>query len=494
MSKPVTALLAALSGGLYVLGFSPFDLWPLSIVAAGALFWLLERSPHSAVLTGGAFALAKYGFGTSWVYVSINVYGNAPPPLAAFLVLLMVLVLSAFACVHWWLYQRLRGTSRWANGGLFVSVWVLGEWTMTWFLSGFPWLFLGYGQLDQPLSAYAPVGGVLLVSTMAALLAVLLVQTLTKRSGTAALAVLALFAGGWLLGQVSWTDRGELRTVALVQGNTAQATKWRPESRLPIIRKHLELSEPHWGADLVLWPEGAITVDEGNARQLLEGLDRKARSLGSALVLGLPYVDRDENGYRYYNAGLALGIGEGRYLKQHLVPFGEYVPFEGLLRGTIEFFDLPMSSMSEGRPGQRNLSLGGYEAALVICYEVAFPELMRRQASGADVLMTVSNDTWFGASIGPEQHMQISRMRALELGRWLLRGTNNGITAIVDERGRIVERLPQFVEGVLEGEFETRQGSTPYARFGLIPAAFVVLLLTVLGLLGEGGILRRSKT
>jgi apolipoprotein N-acyltransferase len=193
----------------------------------------------------------------------------------------------------------------------------------------------------------------------------------------------------------------------------------------------------------------------------------------------------------FRNTAVVAGTGEGRYVKRRLVPFGEYVPLEGLLRGAIEFFALPMSHAGPGAWRQPLLDLGGQRAQMSICYEVVYPDLVRRDAGGADVLITISNDTWFGASIGPLQHLQMAQMRALENGRWMLRGTNNGVTAIVDHRGAVTSRLPQFEPGVLRGEYAAMSGITPFTRFGHAPWLAVI----VLALAGCAyGRLRRGST
>ncbi len=477
MSRLTATLLGALCGAALVLSFAPFDIWPLSFAAAGGLYWLLERQPHQAGWIGTGFGLGKFGLGASWVYVSIHVYGNAPPPLAAFLVLLMVLILSMFTWLQCAAYGRLRRQRLAADVALFAMLWVAAEWLMTWVFSGFPWLFVGYAHLSSPLVGYAPLGGVLLVSLVVVLCAALLVVAVSQRLWMAAAGVVLLVGLGWMGATVQWTEPAGTKRAALVQGNTPQASKWQRDQVAAIIKNHLDLTQPHWGADLVVWPEAAITVAERNADTVLEGIDRRARAAGTAFVTGIPVVEREGDRWRYHNAAIALGVGEGRYVKQHLVPFGEYVPFEALLRGTIEFFDLPMSSMEEGPSGQTPLALGGFNGALVVCYEIAFGELVRRHAADAGLLLTLSNDTWFGTSIGPAQHMQIAQMRAVELGRSLLRATNNGITAVVDHRGRITARLPQFEADVLVAEFELRSGSTPYQRIGYWPVGILMALL-----------------
>jgi apolipoprotein N-acyltransferase len=166
------------------------------------------------------------------------------------------------------------------------------------------------------------------------------------------------------------------------------------------------------------------------------------------------------------------------------VPFGEYVPLERWLRGLIDFFDLPMSSFSRGARNQAPLQAGNHRMAPLICYEVVYPELAARSARRADMLITISNDSWFGASIGPLQHLEMARMRALENGRYLLRDTNNGVSAIIDHRGAIVARTAQFEEATLTGEAQVMLGNTPFTSFGSTPVlSTLVVLLALMALL-----------
>ena len=541
------ALLAIVLGALLPLSLAPFGWWPLGLVSIAGWLWLLDRSAAGAAALGFAYGVGKYGVGVSWVYVSIHLYGGASPWLAGFLVLLFVCGLALFTLAQGWVYGLLRMSPEAvretlpASGGplapkglvaprfwrmalfnawLFAAVWVLFEWLLTWFLSGFPWLFPGYGHLQTPLANLIPLGGVSFASLGVVVTAAFLLLALRPGAGWSfRVAALAVAVAPWLLGlalsTVQWVAPAGERSVALVQGNVDQAVKWLPESRAPIIQRYLDLSEPYWGSpdspsrppaelfhargspsrtpaegSILIWPEAAITLFEHEAGELLEGLARRGEQTGTALVLGLPRLEAQahsvggrsshESSYRFQNAALALGDGEGRYIKRRLVPFGEYVPLEGLLRGLIEFFDLPMSRSTPGPWRQPLLNVGADAAALAICYEVAYADLMRTTAADADLLITITNDTWFGRSIGPLQHLQIAQARALENGRWLLRAANSGVTAIVDHQGRIQSRLPQFEQGVLSGAFQVMAGRTPYNRFGdawLIALCAATLLL-----------------
>ncbi|MCZ6887799.1 MAG: apolipoprotein N-acyltransferase [Gammaproteobacteria bacterium] len=483
---PLAALIA---GGIFAFGLAPFDIWVLSIVSAAALFWLLEvRSGVSsdggkrsnAFFIGWLYGVGKYGVGVSWIYVSIHEHGHAAPALAAFLVAVFVAGMALFHGAAAVLFVKLKWRNSVFNAVWFTTIWILLEWLLTWFLTGFPWLFVGYAMIDTPLAAYAPVGGVFLVGFVAVLTGCLLACARTSR-WIALVAAGSAWLGTWALADVRWTAPAAEHTVALVQGDISQQIKWRGESRQQILDTYVELSEPVWDRDIVIWPEAAITLYHHQAKAFLDEMARRLSGTSGTLVLGIPVARRTPEGWLFFNAAVSVGAGTGRYLKQRLVPFGEYVPFDSMLRGMIEFFDMPMSTLERGPPGQPLLTAGDLALAMLICYEIAYPQIVLEQARQADVLVTISNDTWFGGSIGPIQHLQMARMRALEAGRYLLRSTNDGITAIVDDQGEIVNSLAQFEPGVLTGTFRSMSGLTPYLRAGNVPT--IATLLTLLGLL-----------
>jgi apolipoprotein N-acyltransferase len=261
-----------------------------------------------------------------------------------------------------------------------------------------------------------------------------------------------------------------------------QQLKWDPAARSEIIARYERLSAPHLGVDVLFWPEAALPVFAARAPGLLARLERSLAEAGGALVLGIPDLTPDPaapDRLRFLNTAQVLGAGSGRYVKHHLVPFGEYVPLEGLLRGLIGFLDLPMSRALPGPAAQPALTAAGQRWATPICYEVVFPSLVRDLARDATVLATLSNDAWFGDSLGPEQHHQMARFRARELGRPMARVTNDGVTALINAQGEETARLPRFRAAVLTGTVQPQRGLTPYARFGDGP-----LWALALGLLG----------
>ena len=483
-ARPAASLVA---GALLPFGLAPYDLWPLTLASAAGLYWVLTRSGARPIRDGWLFGLGKYGLGASWIYVSIHEHGDAAPPLAAFLVALFVTGMALFPAAAAWLFVRFRPAHATVAAIWFATVWVLLEWLLTWFLTGFPWLFAGYAMLDTPLEALAPVGGVMLVSFSVVLTAACLVSW--RRWASWTVAALPWIAAGFLAG-VAWTESGEPHQVALVQGDIPQEIKWQPDASV-IFERYALLSAPFWDRDLVVWPEGVFYAGTAEARAFLSAMSAQAEG---ALVLGAATREEASGGASYYNAALATGVGSGTYRKQRLVPFGDYVPFEAVLRGLIGFFDLPMSVLSPGEPGQPPLGgANGITLGMAICYEIAYPELVREQAKDADAVITISNDTWFGESIGPLQHMQMARMRALENGRYVLRSTNDGITAIIDGRGRVTARLPRFEPGVLAGVFHRTRGTTPFARFGSMPVVASLLLFLVV-VVGGSVATRFSKT
>ncbi len=486
------ALAAALAGGLAPLAFAPFDLWPLAFLAP-ALLWLClrDQSARSSAWLGWLFGLGFYGVGVSWVYVSIHTFGNASVLLAGLLTAAFAAALALLGAAQGWMYGRLfgRGGGQWLG---FVGLWLIWEWVRSWLLTGFPWLYLGYPLIDTPLARWAPVGGVWILSLIAVLLGTGLVQLLLARSRRNRLLTATLLSVplvGIALLPHNWTQpSGTPLKVALIQGNIPQELKWESGRLFDILSRYQQLSWQAGKVDLLIWPETAIpsTLHQAEAqlRPFIEDLTRN----GTGFISGLPSVlpDPQDPIRSIYHNSLAILTPEAAvYHKQRLVPFGEYVPLESWLRGLIDFFNLPMSAFSLPQGEQQPLPFGPHRIAAAICYEIAYPELVRASSLESDLLLTVSNDTWFGRSIAPDQHLQIARMRALETGRWLIRSTNNGISALVDSRGNISVQAPRYESAVLTGEVQGMRGLTPYQRSGVWPALLSALAFCALALLSR---------
>ena len=306
-------------------------------------------------------------------------------------------------------------------------------------------------------------------------------QGQTPSTGLAALAcrcllglTLAWGAGAWLPAQAQAPQASVPAAQTDLQRTRLQAGMHLIDAQLALYRDMSFTSKP---VDLLIWPETAVPVLQDQAQGYIDVMGRFAAERHSALITGVPVREEVHHQRRYYNGITVTGEGDGTYLKQKLVPFGEYVPLQDVLRGAIEFFNLPMSDFARGPEDQPLLQAKGYQIAPYICYEVVYPEFAAGLAARSDLLLTISNDTWFGKSIGPLQHLQMAQMRALEAGRWMIRATNNGVTALIDPFGRITTQVPQFQQAVLYGEVVPMQQLTPYLQWRSWPLAIVCALL-----------------
>jgi apolipoprotein N-acyltransferase len=480
-------LAVLLAGALLPLSLAPFDLWWFAPLPLLAYLWLSQNiSSKRRYWRSFLFGLGYFGTGASWVYVSIHDYGNAPIPLAAFLTLLFVAGLGLAFALPMFLWNRFLQDRRWGVLAGFPAVWVLNEWYRGWFLTGFPWLYVGYSQTNTVLGSWAAVTGIYGISFWLALIASTVFFALSARRyhWLPALVILCFAGSSELLDQKEWTHPvdGKKQAVALIQGNVPQQMKWKPEQREAIRALYRDMSAPLWQKNqLVIWPEAAIPELYTPSHPFFASIAQLAKTKGGALITGVPSLHYDEDGtHIYYNSLLGLGEASGFYHKQRLVPFGEYVPLQKWLKGLLDFFKMPISDFRTGPANQPNLDSGVMTVASSICYEVTYPELVATQARDADILLTVSNDTWFGASIGPHQHLQMAQMRARENAREMLRATSNGISAFIDNKGRVISRSPQFERVVLQGTAQAYQGRTPYQQYGNWPVLLICAALVLL--------------
>jgi apolipoprotein N-acyltransferase len=482
----VPVLLANLAAGaLAVGGFAPLGYWPLPFLSLAILFALLARTHtrRAGFVVGLAWGLGFFIAGVSWVYISLSVYGGMPVWLAALATLLFCAVLALFPAVVGAFQARWPGQSALRLVLLLPLAWAVAEWVRGWLFTGFPWLAVGYSQVpDSPLAGYAPLVGVYGVSFLVALAAAVLAWSATPRGrhaqrAWAAAAIVALGVGGQALRGVDWTTPdGAPTTVALLQGNIPQDMKWRPEVALATLDSYARMAEAS-PARLVVLPETALPLFESELPDgYAEALVRLGRQHGGDLLSGMPTGSLDG---AYYNSVVSFGSAPTqRYHKIHLVPFGEYIPLKAFWGWVIQVLHIPLSDFARGDAAQRPLAIGGQRVAANIWGEDAFGEEIIRQLPEASVLVNVSNLAWFGDSLAPWQHAQMSQMRALETGRMMLRATNTGVTAIIDAKGRMVASLPLFTAGSLTGTIQGYAGSTPYVRWGNAP---VLVLWGVLG-------------
>jgi apolipoprotein N-acyltransferase len=493
-------LLAFSLGVATVFAYAPFAWWPLSWILLGGLFLLVDRAVdgRGAAQLGAGFGFGAFFAGVSWVYVSLSNFGGMAAPLAALATILFCLYLALFPALAAGCYRRWRTGGPLANALLFAACWGFAEWLRGWLLSGFPWLAVGYSQTPgtggSPLSGFAPLLGVYGVSTVTALLAALLAETARRyftlaryaapvsaeewAKSCATLPVLVI-VGVLLLGQalreVRWSDPvGKPVKVALLQGNIEQDLKWDPERFADSLRIYLDLARQYPDA-LTILPETALPAFfDRLPRAYLDALAEPARRAGGEILLGSVVGD----GRHYTNSVLTLLASPPQvYSKAHLVPFGEFVPagFDWFMRQ----MNMPMSGFSSGGPAQTPIKVAGQSVAMNICYEDLFGEEIITAVPDATILANVSNTAWFGRSWAQPQHLQISRMRAAEAARPMLRATNTGMTAVIGPDGNVQAALEPFTRGKLLAEVQGARGLTPYVRFGNWLALALMLLFVL---------------
>lgn len=486
-------LLMFVFGALAVMGFAPFGagLLSLPLLAALVYLWLHTEKQAHAFQLGWAFGMGLMGFGVFWLRVSIAQFGGIPLPVAIFIALGFAAIVATYFGLCGWLAVGLRRRLHSTPAVFLVLIvpacWALVEWLRGWLLTGFPWLSVGYSQLDLPLAGFAPVLGVYGVGL---LMLVSIGLILMWRRYWGVIGAASLWVCGLALGMYNWTaPSGAQIQVSLVQGNIPQDQKWQRDMFRPTLDLYQELTALVRESRLVVWPETAVPAfDTAVEEDILLPLQRQMADQGRDLLLGI-VVDRGEHGY--HNAMMALGkSGRDAYYKRHLVPFGEYLPFRPLLADVLDWLQIPMSNFRPGDDGRPGLvTLAGYPVGVDICYEDAFGEEIIRALPEAAFLINASNDAWFGDSLAPHQHLQIARMRALETGRFLLRSTNTGISALIDHRGELRAVSPHFKTAVLTGLVTPMQGLTPYVRWG--NAAVVILALSML--LGAAALRHRPR-
>lgn len=493
-SRWACCLTALLLGALTTLTFAPFGLWWLAPLLCAPLFGLLRSTTvKRGMLLGYCYGFGLFASGASWVYVSIHDIGGSPMPLALVMTVLFVAGLALFYLIVAAFYRLLSPRVSCLEPLTFAAAWTLGEVFRGWFLTGFPWLLLGTSQVEGPLAGYAPLGGVFLISFIIALSGALLWQLFTRRRYRLALPLIALWVVGLVL-PTRWLDaEPRALSVALVQGDLPQTMKWSIGGVQNAVNRYLDLTrEQASDAELVVWPEVALPLTEDDARSIFATAQSTMRP-HSTLISGI--LTRQATGT--FNSAVAYdqsapqGMLRTEYAKHRLVPFGEYVPLPGLLQPIIQLLGLPAPYVIQGPANQQPLQADALRIGMAICYEIAYPDLVRDQARRSNVLMTISNDSWFGHSIGPLQHMQMAQMRALENNRYLLRDTSNGWTGVIGPDGKLISDIPRFEPGVLHAQIHPMQGETLFTRTGSLP---IILFSIVLAAAGAVASRRRSRS
>ena len=458
----------AAAGGVATLGFAPFGWWPLTLLAMLALLVAIRgQGPGRTALLGFAFGLTHFTSGIYWVFYSTVYYGNAAPWLGVVLVCLLAAVLALFPAVLLWFGRWLLPSASPVWPLAVGTAWTASELIRGTVLEGFPWLATGYAFADTAMHGWAPVLGVhgmswLLWSVVACVVALLW----QRRWLVHGLPVLAVVVSAWVLpAPSSWTEAdGPVLDVALIQGNVAQADKWRDSEGPRIAGLYERMTDAALGADLVVWPEVAVPYTYPQIRNgYLARIGRRAADAETAVVLGT-LIPNDER-TQMLNSVVGIGATEGTYLKRHLVPFGEVFPLPDFMRPLLDVVDLRFANLDTGDAGQPHFPIGQTAASISICFEDVFGDEIAREARGSGLLVNVTNDAWFHDSTAAPQHLQIARMRSVETARPMLKVAQTGITAIIGPDGEIQQQVPQFQVATLRGRVQPVRGQTPYMRW-----------------------------
>lgn len=468
MSKLIIQnLIALLAGGILPLAFAPFGYYPIAFIAPALLLWLwCHNSPKIAALNGFLFGIGFFGVGISWIYISIHTYGNTSSLLAGFITALFIFYLALFPAAQGLLLNYFFKKNNLLKLLLaFPVTWVLFEYLRSWLLTGFPWLFLGYSQIDSFLRGGAPIFGVYGISLLVAFIAGTLVILLRTKSTITRLSISAILLGLWLggtaLNKIAWVKPNDKTIkVTLIQGNIPLEMKWQAGQIRNILNIYTKLTAQHWDSQLIVWSEAAIPGFSNQVTNFIKQLSAAAAKNNSTIITGI-IVDQNN---KTYNGIITLGKDHLTYLKRHLVPFGEYLPLKNILGNLLKFFSIPMSDLSSGDNQQPSFIVNNINLAPFICYEIIYPSLILDYLPEAQLLITISDDSWFGKSMATAQHLEMARMRSLETGRYQLMSTNTGITAIIDHQGKIIAQAPIFERATLTQKVQLISETTPYVK------------------------------
>lgn len=467
-------LTALLLGAIGTLAYAPFDIWIIAFASSAGLMWAatLEHK-KTALWTTFAWSIGYFCTGVNWVSVSMTQFGGVPVMVSY----LAVLLLACYLAIYNLLFSVISHKLKLNNPFALAAIFTFTEYLRGVVFTGFPWLQFGYSLIDSPFAGIAPIFGVEGLTFLVIVASSYLVNIVKKEcriaSSFAILAViLSISVATRFLNFVQINEEKQPLVISLVQGNIEQKMKWDPKHFNHSVQTYEQLILPHLdNSDVIILPESAIPSLENQIVGILEAWDNLSYQNNSEIIIGTLYENEKQE---LFNSAVLLGQDKAydlhkneRYNKHHLVPFGEYVPFGSILNWMREVFILPIN-LSQGHFIQNPIIAKNHRFNMAICYEIIFGHQVQQnqKSQNADYLLTITNDAWFGSSIGPWQHFQIARMRALELGKPLLRAANTGITAVVDPKGKVIHQLPQFTADVLTATIQPTKGDTPFKQFG----------------------------
>lgn len=447
--KPYALILSLFSGILLTFSFAPFYVSWLAPLSLALFFSTWNTSSQAqALLRGLLFGIGFYGIGVSWVAISMHTYGGANFLVSfiftALLVLILAILPAAQAVLYVSFFQRPI-----LKRFYFPISWVFFEWLRTHAFTGFPWILLGVSQVPSSLAGYASISNVYFASLATATVASLLVYYFEKKTwhhrSMVLCAIALIYGAGYLALKVNTKSYPLHLQVSLVQGNIDQLVKWNPNNLPSIAEEYERLSKPTLGkSQLIVWPEDAIPYPWPDNIQLLSPFFHQLAAHHTSLLFGTLVLQHQQ----YYNAMILKSAQTQFYLKRHLVPWGEYVPFASLLIPIFNWLNFPASTLQAGPQTPTVLTVARLRIAPFICYEITYPNLMPPRNT-IDLLVTINDDGWFGHSLAASQHLESAQMASIVTHRPQLFVSNTGITAVINAAGQVVQQLPRDQPGVL---------------------------------------------
>jgi len=480
--KNKTIISIIISGIFYVLSFPPFEYQSFVYLSLIILFYTLFNSTRNdAMKISIMFGLVIYTFGASWIFHSIYFFGGENIFISLFVTITFIILQSSYFI----LYGYFVNHDLLIKGSFFYlllppSIWVFIEFIRSNLFGGFPWLLVGMSQIHTIYDNIFPIGGTYVVTFIIILLSnfisILFMKGFTKKNITVLVTFFSL-----LVVQInmdsSWTTKSEKEvSLSIIQPNINQNIKFSEEELTNLKNKYINMAA-NTASDLIILPETALPYVYNPNKDFFESNILKYTK---NLVTGIFRIDTNKN---IYNSILLLGDTRKYYDKRHLVPFGEFTPFKSIFSPLSSLLNIPMSDLTQGSRHQNGFDLDKYFISTIICYESGFPSLISIPDDKFSVILTVSNDSWFGNTFAPYQHLQITKVRALENQRHFIRAANTGISAHINERGKIIKKLMLNSEGTIESHFSTFKGKTPYSRFGDYPILMLIFIIIILYLI-----------
>ena len=463
-------ILALFCGLLFPLGFAPFDFWPLTILSLSIILYVINNvEVNKAFVIGILYGVGMWGLGISWVYVSIHYHGNQGIISSFLLTSAFVLLLSLYIGLAFLLFKKLNTNNKYLDYLLvFPIIWVSVEVMRSYLFTGFPWLIVGTTFAGTSLGGWIPILGSYGVSILALIISgsIILIFSKKRINLFSASIIIIILVSSFVLNKISWTKEISEIQASIHQPNLTLEEKWSSEGiRHTMAMINSSISNSKEG-EFLFFPETAIIFDKEELEPWITDIEDKAKIKNISLVTGIVARDpKNPDSIERYNRIQGFGAIKGFYDKVHLVPFGEYIP---LRRYLDKIFDILGLNLINTLPGENYIQLKANNIIISasICYEISFSELVRKTAKNSNLLVTISNDTWFGDSIGPEQHLEIAQSRAQEHQKSLIRATNSGISAIINKNGLIIQRQGFFEDKKINDKVKIFDGTTPFALFG----------------------------